>query len=166
MGANGEGEGYANPPLAGQPAAYLAEQLERWRYAERRTDPGHVMLQISQRLTPPEAADPVDVCLGASGCDGASGILGQHPRQHVVPLPEVMVQRRSDMQRNQHEQRDDEHAMDIVRYVQDQPARLERQLVERQPRPRHDARQVELTGRALRPTTSPSRSAACAKKQM
>lgn len=55
-GRDGEGMGYASPPLAGQPAAYLAEQLERWRHATRRTDPGHVMLHISQRLTRPEVA--------------------------------------------------------------------------------------------------------------
>ena len=55
-GLDGEGEGAAHPPLAGQPAAYQARQLESWRQAERRTDPGQVMLRISQRLTPGEAA--------------------------------------------------------------------------------------------------------------
>lgn len=54
-GLAGEGDGFANPPLAGQPAAYLAQQLDAWRRAQRRTDPGRVMLQISQRLTPAEA---------------------------------------------------------------------------------------------------------------
>ena len=55
-GRDGEGEGSAAPPLAGQPAAYQAQQLDSWRRSERRTDPGHVMLRISQRLTPREAA--------------------------------------------------------------------------------------------------------------
>jgi len=54
-GAAGEGSGPANPPLAGQPAVYLAEQIELWRLAKRRTDPGNMMLAISQRLTPREA---------------------------------------------------------------------------------------------------------------
>ena len=53
-GAAGEGQGAAIPPLAGQPAAYLAGQLEAWRHAERRNDPGDVMLAISRRLTPAE----------------------------------------------------------------------------------------------------------------
>lgn len=55
-GSAGEGAGPANPPLGGQPAAYLAEQLENWRLSKRRNDPGNVMLRISQRLTPSEIA--------------------------------------------------------------------------------------------------------------
>lgn len=55
-GPRGQGLGPANPPLAGQPAAYLAHQIEAWRLSKRRNDPGNVMLEISQRLTPQEAA--------------------------------------------------------------------------------------------------------------
>lgn len=55
-GASGQGLGPANPPLAGQPAPYLEAQLEAWRRARRRTDPGGVMLRISQLLTPSESA--------------------------------------------------------------------------------------------------------------
>lgn len=55
-GARGEGVGPANPPLAGQPPAYLAEQLQRWRRSERRNDPRQVMMTISRRLTGPEIA--------------------------------------------------------------------------------------------------------------
>ena len=55
-GAQGEGIGPANPPLAGQPAVYLAEQLESWRRSERRNDPNNIMLRISLRLTPREVA--------------------------------------------------------------------------------------------------------------
>lgn len=54
-GELGQGIGPANPPLGGQPAAYLAEQIERWRLSKRRNDPGNVMLRISQLLTPAEA---------------------------------------------------------------------------------------------------------------
>lgn len=53
-GVNGEGGGPANPPLAGQPAAYLAEQLHAWARSDRRSDPLNVMQQISVRLTPVE----------------------------------------------------------------------------------------------------------------
>lgn len=53
-GDNGDGIGPANPPLAGQPAAYLASQLDAWRQSRRRSDPDGVMLAISQRLSPAE----------------------------------------------------------------------------------------------------------------
>ncbi len=56
-GHRGEGSGPGNPPLAGQPAAYLADQLYKWRRSERRNDPGGVMLTISQRLTPREVEE-------------------------------------------------------------------------------------------------------------
>lgn len=54
-GERGQGLGPANPPLAGQPPAYLAEQLRRWRIGKRRNDPGNVMLRVSQLLTPAES---------------------------------------------------------------------------------------------------------------
>lgn len=53
-GDRGAGLGAANPPLAGQPAAYQAEQLDLWRKGKRRNDPSNVMLRISQLLTPSE----------------------------------------------------------------------------------------------------------------
>ena len=56
-GLAAQGIGPANPALAGQPAAYLAGQIEQWRHARRRNDPGDVMLRISQLLTPREAVD-------------------------------------------------------------------------------------------------------------
>src|SRR3546814_16268423 len=48
-GFAGEGIGHANPPLGGQPAAYLAEQLGAGRRSERRKDPGTVILSIRRR---------------------------------------------------------------------------------------------------------------------
>ena len=54
-GTRGQGIGPANPPLAGQPAPYLAEQIDRWRHGQRRNDPGAVMQRISQLLTPAES---------------------------------------------------------------------------------------------------------------
>lgn len=55
-GAKGEGAGAANPPLAGQPAAYLAEQMAQWRKSFRRNDGQNVMLRISQALSPAESS--------------------------------------------------------------------------------------------------------------
>lgn len=55
-GVRGEGLGPAYPPLGGQPAAYLAGQMDKWRRSERRNDPGDVMLRISQLLSPSESA--------------------------------------------------------------------------------------------------------------
>lgn len=54
-GSGGAGIGPANPPLAGQSEAYLGEQMDQWRTGRRRTDPGAVMMRISQLLTPAEA---------------------------------------------------------------------------------------------------------------
>lgn len=53
-GMGGEGVGPGNPPLAGQPSAYLAEQIRLWRLGRRRNDPGNVMQRISRLLTPRE----------------------------------------------------------------------------------------------------------------
>ena len=55
-GLRGQGFGPANPPVGGQPAAYLAEQVDQWKRARRVNDPGKVMLHISQRLTPAESS--------------------------------------------------------------------------------------------------------------
>lgn len=55
-GEAGEGLGPANPPLGGQPAMYLAEQLDQWRQGRRRNDPANIMLEIARQLTPEESA--------------------------------------------------------------------------------------------------------------
>lgn len=52
-GMRGEGLGSGIPPLAGQPAAYVAAQLEAWRSGKRR-DPLGQMLAVSHALTPAE----------------------------------------------------------------------------------------------------------------
>lgn len=70
-GARGEGFGPANPPLGGQPAAYVAEQLDQWRRSARRNDPENVMLRISRALSRSESA-----ALAAY----ASGLPGGPPR--------------------------------------------------------------------------------------
>lgn len=71
-GAGGEGIGPANPPLAGQPAPYLAEQFDQWRASRRRNDPQNVMLHISRALSHQEA-EALAVY--------ASGLPGDPPRR-------------------------------------------------------------------------------------
>ena len=55
-GVNGEGGGPGNPAIAGQPAAYTMEQINRWRRAERRNDPRSVMRMAVAGLSEPEIA--------------------------------------------------------------------------------------------------------------
>src|SRR5690606_12554770 len=71
-GGLGQGLGPANPPLAGQPPAYLAEQMRRWKQAGRRNDPRGVMLQISQRLTEDEITALAGYAAGLRPPDEAS----------------------------------------------------------------------------------------------
>lgn len=53
-GPAGVGVGDAFPPLAGQPAAYLAAQLTAWQSGTRRNDPNDLMGHIAKSLTPEE----------------------------------------------------------------------------------------------------------------
>ena len=53
-GGDGGGVGPGNPPLAGQPAPYLAAQLRLWRKGERYGDPLGAMTQISRLLADEE----------------------------------------------------------------------------------------------------------------
>lgn len=52
-GADGAGNA-GNPPLAGQPAPYMSEQLRQWAQGERYGDPLYVMTRISRVLTDAE----------------------------------------------------------------------------------------------------------------
>ncbi|QIG79355.1 c-type cytochrome [Stakelama tenebrarum] len=56
-GEDGAGRGPGNPPLAGQPAPYIAEQLRKWRSGERYGDPGHVMHDVALELSAREVRD-------------------------------------------------------------------------------------------------------------
>ena len=49
-GAQGVGTGLG-PPLAAQPALYLAQQLQDWQVSKRRTDGHHEMLKVAQALS-------------------------------------------------------------------------------------------------------------------
>jgi cytochrome c553 len=52
-GADAEGSPLG-PPLAGQPALYLVQQLQDWQLGRRRNDGGHEMLKAAQQLTADE----------------------------------------------------------------------------------------------------------------
>lgn len=66
-GAKGEGAGLGNPPLAAQPAPYLADQLRRWKSGERTGDAQRVMTRISRALTDEERALVSDYNPGRPG---------------------------------------------------------------------------------------------------
>ena len=53
-GSEGLGTGAGNPPLAGQPAPYLAAQLRLWRTGERYGDPLGAMTHVSRLLADEE----------------------------------------------------------------------------------------------------------------
>lgn len=53
-GPAGVGVGDAFPPLAGQPAAYLAAQLMAWQNGSRHNDPNDLMGHIAKSLTAEE----------------------------------------------------------------------------------------------------------------
>lgn len=50
-GPHGVGVGTRFPPLAGQPATYLANQLEAWRDGKRHNDPLQLMQHVSSGLS-------------------------------------------------------------------------------------------------------------------
>jgi cytochrome c553 len=52
-GAEGAGTPLG-PPLAGQPAFYLTQQLQDWRVSKRRNDGRHEMLKVAQALSAAE----------------------------------------------------------------------------------------------------------------
>lgn len=55
-GAQGQGSGLGgNPQIAGQPAAYTLEQIDRWKAGKRRNDPRGVMAAAVKSLSDPEA---------------------------------------------------------------------------------------------------------------
>jgi len=58
-GADGAGTPQG-PPLAGQPALYLAQQLQDWQVSKRRNDGHHEMLKVAQALS---AAEVVELSL-------------------------------------------------------------------------------------------------------
>ena len=80
-GDDGLGVGQGNPPLAVQPAPYLAKQLEAWRSGERYGDPLGAMLHVSQLLRAEEIEPLADY---SSRLPGSSS----YPELPAACLPE------------------------------------------------------------------------------
>ncbi|WP_409299605.1 c-type cytochrome [Pseudomonas sp. KCJK8993] len=59
-GPGGAGVGQAFPPLAGQPATYLAAQLNAWREGTRHNDPNDLMGHIAKSLSAEEVTAVAD----------------------------------------------------------------------------------------------------------
>ena len=93
-GVDGLGRGAAIPPLAGQPAPYLAQQLEDWRRGRRRSDPDDVMLQIARPLTREEVSALAAYASALPAADPRPGSAAgfpsarrSGPRNDASPLP-------------------------------------------------------------------------------
>lgn len=71
-GETAGGMGAANPPLARQPAIFVAAQLHAWKRGERQNDAHHTMLFISQSLTVAEI-------------EALSAYVSALPRPHPPP---------------------------------------------------------------------------------
>lgn len=71
-GPAGEGAGPGGPALAGQPPAYLAEQMRRWREARRRNDPRGVMRTAAAETGEIETA-AISAWLGAPSASPPPG---------------------------------------------------------------------------------------------
>lgn len=56
-GAQGFGVGASFPQLAGQPAPYLASQLDAWRSGTRTSDAMHLMQGVAAKLSPKDVQD-------------------------------------------------------------------------------------------------------------
>jgi cytochrome c553 len=84
-GEDGEGRGAANPPLALQPADYLAAQLRAWKRGERQNDPSHVMQRISQGLTDDEIIAVSRFAADLSGYPRSSSRAASPSERHARP---------------------------------------------------------------------------------
>ncbi|MEJ5978921.1 c-type cytochrome [Novosphingobium sp. PS1R-30] len=79
-GPTGEGLGPANPPLAGQSAAYVEAQLLAWRTGKRRGDGMGQMLAVSRALEPAEVEN-----LAGLHHAGRAEASPAHPRHRRAP---------------------------------------------------------------------------------
>lgn len=78
-GEAGEGVGRGNPPLAAQPADYLAEQLNAWATGRRYGDPDGMMTKISHKLS---VAERTRLATYASSM---SGVLAYRQPRAICP---------------------------------------------------------------------------------
>jgi hypothetical protein len=82
--------------------------------------------------------------------------IGEHSPQYIVAIPEMMLQRRPDMDRDHCHQQNDQHRMDALGPVEDPPLEMRRQCFERHVRPGDDAPRPAVP-RPSPSTTSPIR---------
>lgn len=84
-GENGGGIGAAFPPLAGQPAAYLAGQLQAWQHGTRRGEPLALMQRIATRLSAADVTAVADyfgaIPPGGKAPPAAAASSAQQPPQ-------------------------------------------------------------------------------------
>ncbi len=86
-GANGTGIGAEFPPLAAQPAAYLASQLHAWQKGTRRGEPLNLMQRIASRLSDSDVTAVADY-FSASALGGTGPAAKQsvsNPQQPQAP---------------------------------------------------------------------------------
>lgn len=81
-GDDGLGDGTGNPPLAGQAAPYMAEQLRRWRKGERYGGGGRVMHQVSLRLREHEIGPVADYSASLQGGNNRPALQEECPPVH------------------------------------------------------------------------------------
>lgn len=77
-GPGGSGVGASFPPLAGQPAQYLVEQLQAWRAGNRPPGPLGLMEGIAKRLTDADASAVVAYYAGLGNAKPAGATKEQH----------------------------------------------------------------------------------------
>lgn len=83
-GVRGEGVGTGNPPLAGQPAPYVEQQLRLWRTGKRYGDAMHAMTGVSRLLAEDELAPLADYSAALPGATSypalpATCLPARHP---------------------------------------------------------------------------------------
>ena len=86
-GADGRGN-VGNPPLAGQPAPYLAHQLEAWANGERYGDPGGTMTAITRALHPDDRQAVAAYAAGLTGDDDGRSVPAACPRTRRPDRPD------------------------------------------------------------------------------
>ncbi|GAB3628157.1 hypothetical protein GCM10027419_30080 [Pandoraea terrae] len=75
-GPGGAGVGTKFPPLAGQPAAYIAGQLRAWKTAVRPPGPLALMPAIATKLSDTDITSVANYYAGMSGSTGTGASNG------------------------------------------------------------------------------------------
>lgn len=86
-GRDGAGDA-GNPPLAGQPARYLARQLDAWAMGERYGDPDGTMMAISRALHPRDRQAVAAYAAGLRGGGDDRSVPAACPRTRRPDRPD------------------------------------------------------------------------------